>query len=193
MFTDTRVLGARMRALPYNATSPSPRSSKVGQLVFMEFHTGLPLSTPHRFVGSCSILDDYSGYGRMPPVKDLTAATALESLAEFMADINISKLKGEQVNLVEVLADNVPFNSVEFKHGLATWSTGPVKLTNTSSNEHRQAGQIERMHGVRMIVHCECANELCAHSGDVVALRSKRGELAGEYVALLAQYAADAS
>ncbi len=84
----------------------------------------------------------------MPPVKDLTAATALKSLAEFMAEI--SKLKGEQVSLVEVLADNVPFNSVEFKHGLTTWPTGPVKLTNTSSNGHRQAGRVERMHGVRM-------------------------------------------
>ena len=55
MSTDTNVLGARMRALPYNATSPKARSTSVGQLIFMDFQQGLPPSAMGGFTASCTI------------------------------------------------------------------------------------------------------------------------------------------
>ena len=156
MFSATYVLGARMRALPYNRTSPNPRSTEVGELIQMDFQLGLPKSVLG-FTGSCSLLDDYSAWGKMTPVVNYTAATALVCLKEFVAEL--SKLAGAQVILIEVLADNVPFNSEEFKAGLRDWPTGPVTLTNTASNEHRQAGRIERFHGSRLAT----ANVLLAY------------------------------
>ena len=54
------------------------------------------------------------------------------------------------VPLICVLADNVPFDSDEFRDGLARWSTGPAKVVTTGYYAHQQAGRIERFHGVRM-------------------------------------------
>ena len=148
MFTDLHVLPARMRALPF-ARFHTPRSRDVvGALIHIDYHTGLPPSRPHGFLHHCSLQDDASRFGRMYPTYDGTAVTALECLRLFVADL--SKECNRPVVILCVMGDNVPFASDDFKHGLATWPTGPVKLDNTGYYAHQQAGRIERFHGVRM-------------------------------------------
>lgn len=148
MFTDLHVLPSRMRALPF-ARIHTPRSKDViGALIHMDFHTGLPASRPHAFLHHCSIQDDASRFGRMYPTSRMHAQEALDCLARFQADLQRETKR--QVVFIEVLADNVPFDSEAFRSGCAEWKTGPIKVTTTGFYAHAQAGRIERYHGVRM-------------------------------------------
>ena len=59
MFTEPKVLLARMRCLPFHR-SLSRLASAVGHLIWIDFHGPLVRSRIHQFVGHFSIIDDYS-------------------------------------------------------------------------------------------------------------------------------------
>ena len=147
MFTDYNVLAARMRALPFKRYATPRIVPQVGQLIRIDFQVGYPPSVPHHFIGNCSLQDDCSGVGRMRPVSRLTAATAIESLQMFHADLN--RWAGTIVSIIEVQCDNVPFGSKEFATALSSWPVNPIKLTLTAAYAHAQQGKVERFHGVR--------------------------------------------
>ena len=148
MFTDLHILPARMRALPF-ARVHVPRSKHVvGALIHMDFHTGLPPSRPHGFLHHCSIQDDASRFGRMYPTHRLDAETALDCLRWFQAELQAETKR--RVVILEVLADNNPFDSDHFRSECARWPSGPINVTTTGYYAHQQAGRIERYHGVRM-------------------------------------------
>ena len=89
MFTDFRVLSARMRALPFSHVQRPRRASRVGALIYIDFQEGFVPSVPHGFKSYCSILDDFSSWGRMIPVVSLSAESALDCLRLFMARIQL--------------------------------------------------------------------------------------------------------
>merc|ERR1712185_157571 len=98
-----------MRALPF-ARIHTPRSKDVvGALIHMDFHTGLPPSRPHGYLHHCSVQDDASRFGRMYPTHRADAETALECLRWFQAELQ-AETKSKVV-VLEILADNVPFDS----------------------------------------------------------------------------------
>ena len=160
MFTDLRVMPARMRALPFSRQHSVSKPMVIGARIQMDFQSGYPLSVPHRFSAYCTIRDHGSRWGRMIPVHQQTAKVALDCLRLFHADI--SALAGRMVVFIAVEADNVPFNSEEFLMGLAKWQTGAVKLTNSQAYAHQQMAYVERYHGVRtpvariLISHARC-------------------------------------
>jgi len=139
MFTDYNVLAARMRALPFKRYATPRLVPIVGQLIRIDFQVGYPPSMPHHFIGNCSLQDDCSGAGRMRSVSRLTAATAIECLQLFHADLN--KWAGCIVSIIEVQCDNVPFGSKEFASALASWPVNPIKLTLTAAYAHAQQGK----------------------------------------------------
>ena len=148
MFTDLHVLPARMRALPF-ARIHTPRSKDVvGALIHMDFHTGLPPSRPHGYLHHCSVQDDASRFGRMYPTHRADAETALDCLRWFQSELQAETKS--KVPILEVLADNNPFDSDHFRAECARWPSGPIRVRTTGYYAHEQAGRIERYHGVRM-------------------------------------------
>jgi hypothetical protein len=84
MFTEPKVLLARMRCLPFHR-SLSRLASAVGHLIWIDFHGPLVRSRIHQFVGHFSIIDDYSRYGLMFAVHNFTAQTAATCVTRFKA------------------------------------------------------------------------------------------------------------
>ena len=64
MFTEPKVLLARMRCLPFHRKL-SRMATAVGHLVWIDFHGTLVRSRIQQFIGHFSIIDDFSRLGFM--------------------------------------------------------------------------------------------------------------------------------
>ena len=105
MFTEPKVLLARMRCLPFHR-SLSRLASAVGHLIWIDFHGPLVRSRIHQFVGHFSIIDDYSRYGLMFAVHNFTAQTAATCVTRFKAILTTLLKLDRPIHFNEIRSDN---------------------------------------------------------------------------------------
>ena len=147
MFTEPKVLLARMRCLPFHRKL-SRMATAVGHLVWIDFHGPLVRSRIQQFIGHFSIIDDFSRLGFMFPVHNFTAETAKQCVLKFRAILTMLMKLSKPLHIVELRSDNAQAFCGRF---FGEFCDNMVTAhTFAAAYAHAMMGRIERMHGVRM-------------------------------------------